>query len=235
MDGFVLIGGAEFTFVIGVMAIIRRIPLIACSRYGGRASIVWHALKSGRGLLTEDEADVMDREASLEMALKCVELIENQEKRRDQESHPVRKVAALVALGLLVAVVGMIVLWFYPFDQKHNLIKISLLFLGPLVGALGGAAVGSLFRHANFSWETCATGAAAGLMSAYFYIVGQGFLGGKDLPLDDFKFYLFVVIFGIAGGFTADKVLAQFETIEALKTKRSFEEGRGESKSGSGE
>jgi hypothetical protein len=226
MDGVVIVGGGDFSFVRGVIAVIKRIPLVACSRYGGRAALVWRALREGHGLATPEEVNQMDLDGSREMARQCVASLAAQLKRRDSIAIPGQKQAVFVALTFLVALAGMLAFWFYS-QKSHDTFQALLLFFLPLVAGVLGSSIGSLARRVPFFLATCATGATAGMVCSFSYVIGLGIGSGNQLP-DSLNFYLILMMFGLVGGLTADRVLKQLETWRALKPQRTLEESLGD-------
>jgi hypothetical protein len=67
----VLIGGGEFTFTTGMLALTSEIPLIACSHYGGAANSIWDELRAGQGLAESEDVSQVNEPGSYDMAEAC--------------------------------------------------------------------------------------------------------------------------------------------------------------------
>jgi hypothetical protein len=94
-----------------------------------------------------------------------------------------------------------------------------LLFLGPLAAGPGGAAIRLLFHNENLTMTSIVLGAGAGLLCGYFYLIAQVVSASTHTFQPTFIVFFFTLCFSFIGGFTANTVLGQVETIRALNTK----------------
>ena len=216
-----LIGGGDFTFTTGMLALTSKIPLIACSHYGGAASLVWDELSAGKGLAESRDVGQMNEPGSRDMADACVTSIRKQTKKKIEAMRPQRTIASLVSLGLLTIFAVLIMLGYCKIEGTDLSDELNwLLFLGPLAAGAGGAAIRSLYHNERFTMTGAALGAGAGLLCGYFYLISQVVSASTSKFQPTFIAFFFTLCFSFIGGFTANTVLGQVETIRALNTKK---------------
>jgi hypothetical protein len=197
---------------------LMRIPLVACSAYGGTASAVWEALKSGKGMAEEKELDNMALLGSAEMVKNCVASLKSQLKRRNTPEHPNQKIMSIVTLLLIVVFAVSAAVTFPIFNGSCSVEQSWALFLVPVVAAALGTSARYLRRELRTALPNIALGTFAGQMCGYVYVASQLVSVGSTKSMSPL-FFLFAALFSIGGGFTADRVLEQMEAIKALKAK----------------
>lgn len=77
-DAVVLIGGARSTLVMGALALTYRIPMLALKAYGGSAEKVWKAIKGGRSLATDGEANEMAQRGDKDIVARWIASLERE-------------------------------------------------------------------------------------------------------------------------------------------------------------
>src|SRR5438093_1183622 len=154
VDGIVLLGGGNSTQIAGIVAMGRRIAILAAAGFGGSTVRIWEALRPGRDLASHEEIALMGRSAlPPETAVAFVGTLSSQLARRSEElkqkqleivrEEAAVKVHALVAVALFLAAVVCV-----PIALAQTLAlatAISLLFLSPLLAGVAGSTIRLVF------------------------------------------------------------------------------------------
>src|SRR5262249_6926836 len=154
VDGIVLLGGGNSTLIAGIVAMGRRIAILAAAGFGGSTVRIWEALRPGRDLATHEEIALMGRSTvPAETAAAFVATLSNQLARRADELRQKQieilreeasvKQHALVAVVLFLAAVVCVPL---AWGRSLSLgVSISLLFFCPLLAGVSGSTIRLVF------------------------------------------------------------------------------------------
>src|SRR5437773_2125857 len=148
VDGILLLGGGNSTLIAGIVAMGRRIAILAAAGFGGSTVRIWEALRPGRDLVTHEEIALMGRSGlAPDIATAFVATLSSQLARRSDElkqkhlevlrGEAAVKQHALVAVALfLAAVVCVPIAWGQTLSQGA---AITLLFFCPLLAGVAGS------------------------------------------------------------------------------------------------
>jgi hypothetical protein len=226
VDGLLLVGGGQSTFIAGIIATTRRTPIVALEGYGGAAAKVWQLINPFEctSLTKEDKSAMAEIDASAAWARKMTDVLLAQKNRlaaavRKQESSKRERNQRLRGQGIssLVVLVLALTLFVGTWDAVLN----RMVLLGALVTApaLAGAAA-SLIRRL---WEqvtrqtdapddpvliTALLGCAAGIISGLLYVVAQLTTltpsASNLMPASASRLVPFALLTGFLAGFAAD-------------------------------
>lgn len=226
-DGLILIGGAKSTLIAGQVAIGANIPVLALLRGGGAADTVWRTIAPGVDLPTGNEHARMADEPSDDAALRWVEVLKGQRRRRYAvETGPIvwHAVVAsvLFVLAMMAAFGGCLGAGSLPPPATK-----ALLLAATLLAGVAGAAVRMVYERRYGSGPlvpppsmavTAALGLMAGAIAGMLYIVAQP--GDFDVSHDTAGLRLVSLVVAVAtiGGLTAEAIFRKMLGIDVLRT-----------------
>src|SRR5262249_43673168 len=87
VDGVILIGGGQSTFVAGILATSSQLPLVALEPYGGTSAKVWDLIDPADGLIRQEEKELMaeDSQSAAWAARIVTALLEQRQRRRNRD------------------------------------------------------------------------------------------------------------------------------------------------------
>jgi hypothetical protein len=227
VDGVLLLQGGNSTLVSGLVAIGKRIAILALAAFDGAAANVWASLRPGRDLASPDEISLMARPAwSPELASECVAALKEQLARRKEEDRVHRleqlrsemsvtlhaTVAALLFIAAIMPAACGLLAGSLAIPKS---VVVSLLFLAPLFAGISGSTIRLVFDlrggRLPLSRESTITTAALGLIAGgaagVLFITAQAFTLGDNATADALgKLLPFVVMIGFTAGLTLDAV-----------------------------
>jgi len=219
-DAVIVLGGGRSTLITGVIALARRVPLVAVAAFGGNGLNVWQKL-SGHPGFTEADVAEMGRPWASGSAARLVEILESQRKdrmaqaadmaRRQHDEARRAQTSLAVAVALLAcAVVGLVVAWAW---STGSAVSIALLALVPTLAAAGGALIRTSLDIGRDWVRAGVLGAAAGLVTGLLYVASQ-MVGAPDVLSTGGteavgRLLFFVLPIGFVAGLTFDAVYAK--------------------------
>jgi hypothetical protein len=227
VDGALLLGGGQSTFITGVIMISRRRPLVAVAAFGGGGEKAWHRLASEVSYATPDQVALMAQPWRKESAKQLVAslLAQHHESQAEQdrlrrEDSRSRKRAALGALAggslLLGALSTIPVLYAWSNGTAST---ISALVAGPLLAATCGAVMRNSFDRQDEWLRIAVLGASAGAVAFLLFVAAQ--LTANPEILDGSgarRLIFFVLPIGFIAGLTFDAVYRKLRAQDVTQT-----------------
>src|SRR5262245_24835526 len=236
VQGVLLMGGGPTTMVSGIVAMGRRIAILAVATFEGAAAKVWEALQPGRDLPSPDEVSLMAQPSwSADVAEGCVKALRNQLDRRADEERQRRLQAlreetsvkrhAWVAVGLFLAAVLCVPL---AWGRELSLATaVWLLFLSPLLAGVAGSTIrlvfdlrqGAVPLTPQSALTTAALGLIAGGVAGLLFVtaqmttVPQEMMSGKQAS----RLVPFGVVVGFIAGLTLDAVFRKLISSDVVE------------------
>jgi hypothetical protein len=244
VDGIVLVGGGNSTLIAGIVAMGRRIAILAAAGFGGSTVRIWETLRPGRDLSSHEEIALMGRSiVSPETAAAFVATLSSQLARRADElkqkqleilrEEATVKQHALVAVGLFLAAVACV-----PIALSQTLSQgtaISLLFLCPLLAGVAGSTIRLVFDlrqgttplSRQSAITTGALGLIAGGIAGLLFVTAQMTAVPESVltPQVAGRLVPFGIAVGFIAGLTLDAVFRKLITsdvvdVSAIEAKR---------------
>jgi hypothetical protein len=191
VDGMILIGGGGSTLIGGLVAMGRRLPMVALASFGGAGAKVWESLSVERDLTTREDISLMARPKwTSTSASECIQLLLAQRQRlqREREVRRLQELRqsgavqrqALVAMLLFLLAIAAVPLAWGDASISYRLL-LWLLFVSPLLGGVSGATSRMVFdwqqgkvpHTPQSAWITAALGLVAGGVSGLLFISAQ--------------------------------------------------------------
>ncbi|MDX8028635.1 hypothetical protein SK803_00360 [Lentzea sp. BCCO 10_0856] len=223
-DSLLLIGGGRATRIAGVMAVARRMPIVAVACFGASAQTVWRTFGGPKNDVTQDDLDVMSAKWSDDSAALLVKSLQGQlarrdehlraEEQREKSADRSRTVRGLVAILSLVLAGLSVVL---AAKAQSTPEAIAYLFAGPVLAAVFGAIMrDGGEKSPNIVW-TAARGAGAGAGAMLLYVLSQQLTAAPVLDVEAVRrFCWFAVLIGLFAGVTVDLVWARMRNVDVL-------------------
>jgi hypothetical protein len=250
VDGVVLMGGGETTYVAGTVALMHKKPVMAIATFGGSAEQIWRELTREPGILEEDEWQEMAipswspqrADTLVKNALAQMRRLREREKREHAAMRGHRAINHVyVAVPLLLASLSPI-----PFTWDNpNLPKwfvLMLVLFSPLLAGISGAtartayeAIGNRLSQdpANLAM-TAGLGAIAGGVAATLFVITQLVAISPEVNDPIFskqagRLVFFAAIIGFIGGLTLDAVFRKLSGMNVIsdETLKTLMDGRG--------
>jgi hypothetical protein len=254
VDGVILMGGGETTYVAGTVALMQKRPVIAVAAFGGAAEQIWRELSPEAGILEDgDIRQMATPNWTSQVADNLVKNALEQMKRlrdRDERSqvatkgqHAISHVYVAVLL-LIASLVPVPFTWDNPDLPKWGVLM--LLLLSPLLAGVSGATAGTAYEaiRAKVSQDppslgvTAGLGAIAGGVAGILFAIAQLVAMSPEIGNEIFskqagRLVALATLIGFIGGFTLDAVFRKLSgtnviSDEVLKTLMS---GRADSSS----
>jgi hypothetical protein len=225
VDGLIIIGGAQSTFVSGIFATSRQAPLIALEPYGGSGSKVWELIDPGDGVITREEKELMAEDAPSEKwasdVVDCLltqrKRLRDQKRRKEDEAAAHRRqlsIEAAVGLVLLAASLSLVVSTWDAAVTRTLLL--TALVVAPAIAGTSASLIrglweqvaGSVRERPRYVWLMAALGCAAGAVAGLLYVVAQlsavaPIADGQLSPLTG-RLVPFALLTGFLTGFATD-------------------------------
>lgn len=245
VDGMVLIGGGGSTLIGGLVAMGRRVPMLALASFGGAGAKVWESLSVERDLATREDISVMARPKwTSTSATECIQLLLAQRQRLEREREVRRlqelrqtgavKRQALVAMLLFLLAIAAVPLAWGEASISYRLL-LWLLFVSPLLGGVSGATSRMVFdwrqgtvpHTPQSAWITAALGLVAGGVSGLLFISAQL----SALPADSTdvaaklqqaqasRLVPFALAIGFTAGLTLDAVFRKLTGMDVVHSE----------------
>ena len=225
-DGVLLIGGGRSTFTTGLIALARRIPLVALACFGGSAAKVWEALDRTRNEALDDEIATMAQSWRDELAAPLIASLIGQRKRRESNEASALRAASkdarrmivslVVGLGLFLAALACIPLassW-----KPGTELSLAVLIGAPVLAAAAGAIVRHAFDQGREWLKTAVVGMMVGGTSALLLVAAQLLTTPDVLQSADARRLLFFVVpVGFIAGLTFDDVYRKLRAQDVTK------------------
>jgi hypothetical protein len=223
VDGIVLAGGGDSTFIGGMVALGHRLAVVTLPCFGGKATEVWRALTPGRDLLTVEERAEMAAPWSDGTAERCAQILTAQLERK-AEAERARRLAdlqresfitrhAAVAGILFVLSVACLALGLgYP--EPPLWLILIMLFGAPLLAGMSGSTIrlvfdwqqGKVSLTPQSAITTAMLGLIAGGAAALLFTLAQT-AALETLALGPAKRLIpFALAVGFVAGLTLDAV-----------------------------
>lgn len=234
VDGLVLLGGGRSTFIAGLIALSRRIPLAPITAFGGEAERVWHYFSRERGWATDEDIATMTREWLPESANAVVAALASQNARRGNEQKRSRQAerkfvsratrGLLFGLALLIGTLATIP-WAYA-ARPGSAQSLTAIVLAPLLAAMCGAIVRSAYDGSQNWIRSTTLGASAGSVAFLLFIAAQLTTTPALLEGDGARRLLFFVIpVSFTAGLTFDAVYTKLRNQNVTDTS-ALEQGQ---------
>lgn len=226
-DGLIVVGGGRATRIAGVLAVARRIPLVAMACFGGAALSVWRHLDRCHNDATpeavsrmaapwgDDAAEHMVR--SLLNQRSVVQQTQRAARREQTRARRVRTVHALIAVLAIALAVLTVVL---AYGTGTTATAVGYLITGSLAMAGAGALINDASsEEPNLAWAL-ARGLSAGTLASMLYVGSQTLTNADPLDAEATRRLAWLLIpLGLAAGYTVDKVFARLRSVDALAEK----------------
>jgi hypothetical protein len=226
-DAMILIGGGRSTFIAGLIAISRRIPLAPVAAFGGDAEKVWHYFSRERNWASDQDVAALGRDWRSESATDVVAALLNQDTRRQEERDQQqdtqrrtdRRAARSLALGLLLLVCALATIpWAYTVHPGGPQ-SLAAILLAPLLAAMCGSIVRSAYDGTDGWIRTMTLGASAGSVTFLLFIAAQLTTTPELLNGDGARRLLFFVIpISFTAGLTFDVVYNKLRSQDVTQT-----------------
>jgi hypothetical protein len=225
VDGLIIIGGAQSTFVSGIFATSRQAPLIALEPYGGSGSKVWELIDPSDGVITREEKELMAEDAPsdkwardiVDCLLTQRKRLRDQKRRKEDEARTHRRqlsIEAAVGLTLLAASLALVVSTWDAAVARTMLL--TALVVAPAIAGTSASLIrglweqvaGSVRERPRYVWLMAALGCAAGAVAGLLYVVAQlsaiaPAADGRLSPLTG-RLVPFALLTGFLTGFATD-------------------------------
>jgi hypothetical protein len=225
VDGLIIIGGAQSTFISGIFATSRQAPMVALEPYGGSGSKVWELIDPSDGVITREEKELMAEDAPTEKwargIVDCLLAqsmrLRDRKRRKEDESRAHRRqlsIEAAVGLVLLAASLALVVTTWDAAVARTMLL--TALVVAPAVAGTSASLIrglweqvaGSVRERPRYVWLMAALGCVAGAVAGLLYVVAQlsaiaPAADGRLSPLTG-RLVPFALLTGFLTGFATD-------------------------------
>ncbi|HVU32898.1 MAG TPA: hypothetical protein VHE61_05650 [Opitutaceae bacterium] len=220
-DGLIVIGGGQASFIIGILALAHRIPMLALRTYGGSGEKIWTSM-SRQGLATPAEIAEMGIEPDGELIGRWVDSLARQIDRRR------RQMRRLSGTAWLVMAIVLVVAWILTLPIGHWLVTaksvpaaarafVFLLFLAPMLAGMSGSTIRMFIPDAGTpTLRTTMLGLAAGAICGVLYVTSQ--LAANPDP-HQLIVLATAVAFGFIAGLTFDTVFRKLQQQDPIPSK----------------
>ncbi len=225
VDGLILIGGGQSTFVAGILATSSQLPLVALEPYGGTSEKVWGLIDPADGLIRQEEKELMaeDNQSAAWAARIVGALLEQRQRRRNRDrerieqsrSHQWRRAAEAVTGLVLLAISLALVVWSWDESMPRGRL-LTALIAAPAIAGMSASLMRGLWERvtgpppggARPVWIMAALGCVAGAVAGLLYSIAQltVVLPGTDgqLPAITGRLVPFALLTGFVTGFATD-------------------------------
>ncbi|MBM7494198.1 hypothetical protein JOD64_005420 [Micromonospora luteifusca] len=226
-DGLIVVGGGRATRIAGVLAVARRIPLVAMARFGGAALSVWRHLDRYHNDATPEAISRMaapwgdDAAAQLVRSLldqqSVMQEAERAARREQSRARRARTRHSLIAVLAIISAVLSVVL---AYGTETTATAVGYLISGSLLMAAAGALINDASaEEPNLAWAL-ARGLGAGTLASMLYVGSQTLTNAEPLDAEASRRLAWLLIpLGLAAGYTVDKVFARLRNVDALAEK----------------
>jgi hypothetical protein len=223
-DGVILMGGGQSTFVSGILAVTRQMPLAAIESHGGMASKVWELIEPGAGSVILEEKELMATDSgSDKWPTKIVASLLAQ-RRRQQERElqratqsrayrwQVRAESAGAVVMLACALAIAILSWDTPMSR---VMLLTALVLTPAIAGTSASlmrilqerSIGAADRSRQVGLTVtmgCVAGTVAGLLYVLAQLTAFSPTAQGALPVIAGRLVPFSLLTGFLAGATGD-------------------------------
>jgi hypothetical protein len=178
VDGVVVIGGRDFSFVAALWTLGMSLPLSTVAYFGGGAAKAWPVLKAERGLAEDEEIEVMGlpwSSTNLETLVSGLKKQVARKKGRESSDAAWSVTGSMMSIILSVATIGIFVaslLLVAPGSRPY----FGLVLFGPLVAGTAGAMLRVTWEESTpprSLGKTCALGIGIGAAYILLFIISQ--------------------------------------------------------------
>ncbi|GGK40753.1 hypothetical protein GCM10010124_37000 [Pilimelia terevasa] len=227
VDAVVLLGGGRSTFIAGVLALSRRIPVVAVAAFGGAAERVWHRLNTERAHATDNDVSALAQPWQTGTAGAVVAALLAQHERVTAQlaadAETTRGARRRMVAGLLLAlVVLLLTLATVPLAfavPSGGWEMAAVLAAAPLLASVWGALVRNVYDGTGQWLRAAVLGSAAGSVAFLLFVAAQlsttPDLFASDSPR---RLVIFVIAIGFVGGFTSEVVYGKLRTQDVAQT-----------------
>jgi len=225
-DGVVVVGGADSTYIAGMVALAVGSPLLAITAFGGAARKVWEQIRPDQDLPSAQGRSDMASAPSPEMVGRWLNELEKQ--RRAAGRRTVGRSVSRIATTPMAATYGVMAALVFAMPVGYVLDRIIggptaalddggrgfsfaaalmavLVFVLPVVAGIAGASLRTvLLRHEALSMRQTLLGAVAGGSTGLLFVLAQCL---SNPFWTSFTVLVFGIIAGALGGFTLDQLL----------------------------
>ncbi|MFI6266106.1 hypothetical protein [Micromonospora sp. NPDC051006] len=227
VDAVLLVGGGRSTFIAGLIALSRRVPLVPIAAFGGGAEKAWQRLRGEPDQATEDELAATAAEWRPGLARTVVAALVEQHRRHEQELERLRRESALearrgtrsllVGLVLLLAALAAIPLSYAW--QPASWGALTVLAAAPVLAAMCGAIMRSASDGSGNRLRAAVLGACAGAVAFLLFVAAQLATNPEVLSGGGAKrLVFFVLAIGFIAGFGFDAVYTKLRATDVTVT-----------------
>ncbi|WBB67013.1 hypothetical protein [Micromonospora sp. WMMD812] len=227
VDAVLLVGGGRSTFIAGLIALSRRVPLAPVAAFGGGAEKAWQRLRSEPGQATEDDLAATAGEWRPGSARAIVTSLVEQHRRHEQERERLRRESALearrgtrsllVGLGLLLVALAAVPLSYAWEPASWR--ALAVLAAAPVLAAMCGAIMRSASDGSGNRLRAAVLGACAGAVAFLLFVAAQLSTNPEVLSGGGAKrLVFFVLAIGFIAGFGFDAVYAKLRGTDVTTT-----------------
>ncbi|MEU8209616.1 hypothetical protein AB0B85_10500 [Micromonospora sp. NPDC049044] len=226
-DGLIVVGGGRATRIAGILAVARRIPLIAIAHFGGAALSVWQHLDRHQNDATPEAISRMAAPWGDDAAEQLVASLVDQRSRMQEAERAARRdqsrvrrgrtVNGLVAAAAITVALLTVIL---AYGTGTTLTAVGYLIGGSLLMAAAGALINDTSaEEPNLPWAL-ARGLGAGTLATMLYMGSQTLTNPDPLDAEATRRLAWLLIpLGLTAGYTLDKVFARLRNVDALAEK----------------
>lgn len=220
-DGLIVVGGGRATRIAGVLAVARRIPLVALAYFGGAALTVWRYLDRHQNEATPEAISKMAAPWEDDTAKHVVDSLLDQRlrlqdaARRDQNR--LQRARTVNGLFAVVAIVLAALTAVLSFRTDATYTAVGCLIGGSLLMAAAGALINDASSNEpNLPWAL-ARGLGAGALACMLYVGSQTLTNPDSLDAEATRRLAWLLMpLGLTAGFTLDKIFARLRNVDAL-------------------
>ncbi|MFF5182132.1 hypothetical protein ACFY2Q_29345 [Micromonospora sp. NPDC000316] len=226
-DGLVVVGGGRAARIAGVLAVARRIPVVALACFGGSALSVWRYLDRYHN---DASAEAISRMAApwnddtaeylvgslMDQRSQALE-IERAAQRNESRPRMARTINGVVAV-IAIAVAALTVILVY--GTGTTLTAVAYLVGGSLLMAAAGALINDASAdEPNLPWAV-ARGLGAGTLASMLYVGSQTLVNTDQMDAEAIRRLAWLLLpLGLTAGYTVDNVFARLRDVDALAEK----------------